>query len=129
MLGHACWSIVVRLTQSAGKRDSSGITDVGLFVSPPEIHRNPVNDLYLIDVTLVCEVHNGSFADRIVGPGGTLEIHLRVMYLYLLLINMVEPQNKTEQRVGVFVPWCGQAWIVDTDMIAVMATGCCVFQS
>ena len=57
-------------------------SDVGLFVrSLREIRRNPVNDLDLLDVTLVCEVHNSvgcSFADRIVGPGGTLEINARV---------------------------------------------------
>ena len=46
-----------------------------------EIRRNPVNDLDLLDVTLVCEVHNSvgcSFADRMVGLGGTLEINARV---------------------------------------------------
>ena len=37
-----------------------------------------MNDFYLNDVTLVCEVHNCSFADRLVGPGGTLEINGRV---------------------------------------------------
>ena len=40
-----------------------------------------MNDLDLLDVTLVCEVHNSvgcSFADRMVGLGGTLEINARV---------------------------------------------------
>ena len=40
-----------------------------------------MNDLELLDVTLVCEDHNSvgfSFADRMVGLGGTLEINARV---------------------------------------------------
>ena len=38
-------------------------------------------DLDLLDVTLVCEVHNDvgcTFVDRMVGPGGTLETNTRV---------------------------------------------------
>ena len=41
-------------------------------MSTQEIRRNPVNDLDLLDVTLVCEVHNDmgcTFVDRMVGPG------------------------------------------------------------
>ena len=73
MLRDVCWTIVVLLTSSAAKiRQWWPVFWNYWYKMTCEIRRSPVIDFYLLDVTLVCDVHNWavgcSFTDMIVCP-------------------------------------------------------------